>query len=480
MKTKSVLAYLPAFALLCLVQTTAARAVPAADENDSFTELRTSLQQLPVEEALQKYTSALDNDSDNLRLYDLSSAVASRLYREGRIADAVDLLESVCERLQTRTDTPGEATLLGRNISSLLAYSRRLELEGTAQRVATRIDAAVEIVGKLAAAEDPAPYVSTLAGLISAKATSLQEQGSIDAAGSLLTEYVNSFRSQLGDNTEAAIRGVSMLVQMQISTAEDAPADALREELEADFGRARKLQPDNAVVMAEFLRYRLSQASLLSRERPDSATRMISDLKEIVDASTVAEHPLVASSVRSLASLEQRIAAARLLLEMIGKPAPAFDYGITAHGDSVTAESLRGKVVLVDFWAVWCGPCIATFPHLNSLHDEFHDAGLEIVGVTRQYNYEWSEEQGRASRSTEEVALETELAMLEKFMDHHELRHPTVVVPKESQMHSSFGVTGIPHAVVIDREGIVRLVKVGSGDANAAAIHDEIARLVRQ
>lgn len=479
MNIRPLLAFLLASALLCTSQTIAAPTAPAADEKDPFTELRTSLQELPPAEALQKYTAALDNDPDNLRLYDLSSVVASRLYREGLITDAVDLLDSICERLQSRTDGPGEATLLGRNVSALLAYGRRLEQEGTAERVATRIDSAVEIVGKLAA-EEPSLYTSILAGLISSKATSLQDRDNSDAAGALLAEYTDSFRAQLGDHTEAAVRGVSMLMQMQISTAADAAADSMREQLEADFGKARELMPDSAVIMSEFLRFRFSQASLLSRERPDSAARMISDLKEIVDASTVAEHPLVASSMRSLAALEQRIAAARLLLEMVGKPAPEFDYGTTAHGETITAESLRGKVILVDFWAVWCGPCIATFPHLNSLHDEFHDAGLEIVGVTRQYNYEWNDEQGRASRSMEEVPLEAELAMLEKFMDSHELRHSTVVVPGESRMHSNFGVTGIPHAVVIDRAGIVRLIKVGSGEANAAAIHDEIARLVKQ
>jgi thiol-disulfide isomerase/thioredoxin len=456
-------------------------AFQATNQSDSYTELRKAIQESDPQEALKQFMAAVEADPADMRTYSLSSMMASRLYSAGKIADAVECLDQICGRLEQQDPSPASANALSSTVGALQAYARRLDQEGTAERVAGRITSALGVVRKAAAADAEGAYSLPLSRLISAQVSSLRDQEDTQGAIALLTTEAEAFKSGIdsADTTENAIRAYSSLIQQQISMTADASAgDRLRAELEAAFATALKAKQDSPLVMSEFIRFRLSQASGLSRERPDDATRLLADLSEIVSKSSVAESPVVVSSMRSLASLERRIASARLLLEMIGKPAPEFDYGTTAHGDPVTAESLRGKVLLIDFWAVWCGPCIATFPHLNALHDEFHEKGLEIVGVTRQYNYQWNEEAGRASRSQEEVTLDDELVMLGKFMDSHELRHATVVVPKESQMHSSFGVTGIPHAVVIDREGIVRLVKVGSGEANAEAIHAEIARLI--
>jgi peroxiredoxin len=72
------------------------------------------------------------------------------------------------------------------------------------------------------------------------------------------------------------------------------------------------------------------------------------------------------------------------------------------------------------------------------------------------------------------------MKMLEKFIAKYGLNHRTMITPQDSQMQSQYAVTGIPHAVLVDKQGIVRLVKVGSGSQNAEEIENTIKKLLAE
>jgi thiol-disulfide isomerase/thioredoxin len=167
--------------------------------------------------------------------------------------------------------------------------------------------------------------------------------------------------------------------------------------------------------------------------------------------------------------------------DLIGKPAPDFEGDFALNGKPVKLSDLKGKVVLLDFWAVWCGPCVSTFPHLREWNSEYKDKGLEIVGVTTYYGqFGFDKDAGKLKRLTDKLKKGEEQEMLKDFAKHHKLEHRLMTMPtKEIQkVYTEYKVEGIPEAVLIDRKGVVRMVRVGSGDENAEALAKEIKKLI--
>jgi thiol-disulfide isomerase/thioredoxin len=118
-------------------------------------------------------------------------------------------------------------------------------------------------------------------------------------------------------------------------------------------------------------------------------------------------------------------------------------------GGTVQLSSLRGKVVLVDFWATWCGPCRAVIPHLNSLQATHKKDGLEIVGVS-------------LDRQRGEM---TALEQVEAFAKTTRMDY-SIAMGSQATAAAFGGVRAIPTAFLIDREGRIRNRYVGMQPAN--------------
>jgi thiol-disulfide isomerase/thioredoxin len=132
-------------------------------------------------------------------------------------------------------------------------------------------------------------------------------------------------------------------------------------------------------------------------------------------------------------------------------------------------SELRGHVVLLDFWATWCGPCIIAFPHLKAWYEKYKDKGLVIVGMTRYYGVAG----GR------EVQPAEELSFVQRFKKKYALPYGVAVADNEENMRN-YGVTGIPTAVLIDRRGIVRFVDTGGDAGTAHEIGDVLEKLIQE
>lgn len=204
---------------------------------------------------------------------------------------------------------------------------------------------------------------------------------------------------------------------------------------------------------------RLALVLITSGHKPE-AVKMVDD--SIAHATTNVknqkEQGVILSGLRSK----------REHLRLQGEVAPEISVDKWIDQTPVKLADLRGRVVLLDFWATWCGPCLAAFPGLRALHDKYKDKGLVILGITKYFG----EAEGR------EVTPAQELLFLRKFKKDHALPYGFAVAGTDAN-DESYSVASLPTTVLIDRRGHIRFIETGSV-GNTEEIAAAIERLLNE
>jgi len=139
-----------------------------------------------------------------------------------------------------------------------------------------------------------------------------------------------------------------------------------------------------------------------------------------------------------------------------GAPAPAFTLA-ARDGGKLSLADLKGQVVMINFWATWCGPCRQEMPLLAQLHDKYEPLGFTMLGVN----------------------VEPDSAAAVAWLKGVPVTFP-ILFDTDSAVAGRFGVEGMPSSVLVDRNGQVRYIHRGYKPGDEAKYADMIRSLVKE
>lgn len=269
---------------------------------------------------------------------------------------------------------------------------------------------------------------------------------------------------QLGDNS-AVIKRSKLIDELKRDEREGVKALAARLELEEKISRLPVMKADAKKKLIEEIGEQLAstdtQEDQAFMQAAQNAMKVAQSLERFGDTeNAVIAYKQYASILKKknhpdLGDAVDRMDATVRRLELLGNNIEIA--GPTVSGGKYNIDDLKGKVVLVDFWATWCGPCIAELPNVKNLYDAYHEKGFEVIGIS----------------------LDQDEESLQEFIAENELKWPTIFFPEaenqgwDNPIARHYGISGIPTAILVNQDG-----KVVTLRARGEQLREELAKLL--
>lgn len=141
-----------------------------------------------------------------------------------------------------------------------------------------------------------------------------------------------------------------------------------------------------------------------------------------------------------------------------GEPAPDIALPLTKGSAPTPLSAMKGKVVLLDFWATWCGPCRQSIPELERIYEKYHSQGLEVIGI-----------------SVDDPSTESQIPLAQQSLH---MTYPIVLATDIPDLRDKVHFDSIPQLYVIDKRGVQRSQIQGFNPKSN--LEEQVAKLLNE
>lgn len=170
----------------------------------------------------------------------------------------------------------------------------------------------------------------------------------------------------------------------------------------------------------------------------------------------MSRHGIVRWAARTLSALAVVVTSVNVHAVAVSDNAPDFTLQ-NLSGGNLRLEEYRGQVVLINFWASWCGPCRQEMPLLDRLHHRYEDTGFAVLGVN----------------------VEGEIEPAREIVDKTNVTFP-ILIDEAQQVSQMYNLQAMPSTVVIDRDGVIRYIHLGYKPGDEAKYVEVVKKLIRE
>lgn len=165
--------------------------------------------------------------------------------------------------------------------------------------------------------------------------------------------------------------------------------------------------------------------------------------------------------------------------QLVGRDAPPINFLWTSTRGTAQPQFLadfKGKIVVIDFWATWCGPCVAAFPHMRDLQSRYKDSPVVLLGLTGLQGWILDPKaEDPAKRRVRGLSPDDEVRKLAQWAKDMNMTW-TVAVSRENLFNPDYGIRGIPTIVVIDPAGVVKRADLAPTDPALTDLIDSLLK----
>ncbi|MCW5547771.1 MAG: redoxin family protein [Opitutaceae bacterium] len=243
----------------------------------------------------------------------------------------------------------------------------------------------------------------------------------------------------------AELQAVISQVITKARAGQDSAAD-LAPEIAAFDAIVAKYRDNDAGAAAEALLVKASLFAQVINDEPAART-ILAQVQADFPGTEAAQN-----AEKIIAGLDRAAAAEAAAAALVGAAAPELDFIWSSKEGLANLSDLRGQVVVLDFWATWCGPCVSSFPQVRELTAHYAGSPVAVVGVTSLQGAVMGLE---AKPINTKCDPEREMALMKDYMKAKDITW-TVVFSEQPVFNEDYGIQGIPYVAIIAPDGTVR------------------------